>query len=161
LIEVLVADDQQLIAQSLKIVLESRENLTVIGTASNGEEVLEILKSHHPDVILMDIRMPLMDGVECTRIVKEKYPNVKLSYLTTFDDDDYVFNALKYGASGYLLNRCGIWSKLCKAIETVSSGQAMINPDIASTVVRLFPQMAKRQIVHHGERNQCEDVDTR
>jgi DNA-binding NarL/FixJ family response regulator len=142
LIEVLVADDQQLIAQSLKIVLESRENLTVIGTASNGEEVLEILKSHHPDVILMDIRMPLMDGVECTRIVKEKYPNVKIIILTTFDDDDYVFNALKYGASGYLLKGVDM-EQLCKAIETVSSGQAMINPDIASTVVRLFSQMAK------------------
>lgn len=142
MIEVLVADDQQLIAQSLKIVLESKGNMKVMGTASNGEEVLEMLQDHRPDVILMDIRMPLMDGVECTHIVKEKYPEVKIIILTTFDDDDYVFNALKYGASGYLLKGVDM-DQLCKAIETVDSGQAMINPDIASTVVRLFSQMAK------------------
>ena len=90
----------------------------------------------------MDIRMPGIDGVECTRLVKEKYPNIYTIVLTTFDDDEYIFGALKYGASGYLLK--GISMKnLAEAIRTVVSGKAMINPDITDKVVKLFNHMAQ------------------
>lgn len=90
----------------------------------------------------MDIRMPKLDGVQCTRIIKENYPDIKIIILTTFDDDEYVYNALKYGASGYILKGISI-DELVKAIHTVYSGMAMINPDIATKVVKLFSQMAK------------------
>ena len=103
MIKVLIEDDQELIRESLKIVLGANEDMEVTGIAENGEEVLSQIKKEKPDVILMDIRMPTMDGVECTKIVKEKYPEIKIIVLTTFDDDKYVFSALKYGASGYLL----------------------------------------------------------
>ncbi len=142
MIKVLIADDQQLIRQSLEIVFNNRENIEVTGVAANGEEVLESIQKKKPDVILMDIRMPKIDGVQCTKIVKEKYPEIKIIILTTFDDDEYVYSALKYGASGYLLKGVSM-DELCDAIATVHSGRAMINPDIATKVIDLFSKMAK------------------
>ena len=103
MIKVLIADDQELIRQSLKIVLDSRPDIEVAGVAADGQEVIQFLRKSKPDVILMDIRMPKMDGVQCTKIIKENYPMIKIIILTTFDDDEYVYNALKFGASGYLL----------------------------------------------------------
>lgn len=142
MIKILIADDQELIRESLKIVLDGRENLVVTDTAGNGQEVIQSIRRCVPDIILMDIRMPKMDGVQCTRIVKEFYPKIKIIILTTFDDDAFVFDALKFGASGYLLKGVSM-SELVAAIETVYSGKAMINPEIATKVVRLFSQMAQ------------------
>ncbi|NLL79839.1 MAG: response regulator transcription factor [Clostridiales bacterium] len=142
MIKVLIADDQELIRQSLKIVLEGRENLEVTGTAENGQEVIRCVRQTQPDIILMDIRMPKMDGVQCTKIIKENHPEIKIIILTTFDDDEFVYDALKYGASGYLLKGVSM-DDLVEAIETVYSGKAMINPDVAVKVVRLFSQMAR------------------
>ena len=103
MIKVLIADDQELIRQSLLIILNSEDSFEVTDAVANGVEVIRSVRRERPDVILMDIRMPEMDGVVCTRIIKENYPDIKIIILTTFDDDEYVFNALKYGASGYLL----------------------------------------------------------
>ena len=141
MIKVLIADDQELIRESLKIVLNTHEDLQVIDTAEDGFGVLDSLKRNIPDVILMDIRMPRMDGVYCTKMVKEAYPDVKIIILTTFDDDYFVFSALKFGASGYLLKGVSM-DGLYQAILTVVSGGAMINPDIATKVFRLFSKMA-------------------
>ena len=141
MIKVLIADDQELIRESLKIVLNTHEDLQVIDTVEDGFGVLDSLKRNIPDVILMDIRMPRMDGVYCTKMVKEAYPEVKIIILTTFDDDDFVFSALKFGASGYLLKGVSM-DGLYQAILTVVSGGAMINPDIATKVFRLFSKMA-------------------
>ena len=141
MIKVLIADDQELIRESLKIVLNTHEDLQVIDTVEDGFGVLDSLKRNIPDVILMDIRMPRIDGVYCTKMVKEAYPDVKIIILTTFDDDDFVFSALKFGASGYLLKGVSM-DGLYQAILTVVSGGAMINPDIATKVFRLFSKMA-------------------
>lgn len=142
MIKVLIADDQELIRQSLSIVLNSRDNIEVVDTVSNGQEVITSIRKKRPDVILMDIRMPKMDGVQSTKIIKENYPDIKIIILTTFDDDEYIYNALKYGASGYLLKGISM-DGLAEAIQTVYSGQAMINQDIATKVVELFSKMAK------------------
>ncbi len=142
MIKVLIADDQELIRQSLEIVLSNQENIEVAGSAEDGLAVIQSIRRNKPDVILMDIRMPKMDGVKCTQIIKEHYPEIKIIILTTFDDDEYVYNALKYGASGYMLKGASM-EELVNAIFTVYSGKAMINPDIATKVVRLFSQMAK------------------
>ena len=142
MIKVLVADDQALIRDSLKIVLEASGKFQVTDTAGNGKEVLDKIAVRQPDVILMDIRMPEMDGTVCTKYVKEKYPNIKVIILTTFDDDDFIFSALKYGASGYLLKGVAP-AQLYQAIETVYRGGAMINPDIAQKVFTLFSRMAQ------------------
>ena len=146
MIKVLVADDQELIRQSLQIVLDSKDNIEVTDVASNGQEVVQSVRREKPDVILMDIRMPKMDGVQCTKIIKDNYPEIKIIILTTFDDDEYVYNALKFGASGYLLKGVSM-DELVNAIVTVHSGRAMINPDIATKVVRLFSQMARADYV--------------
>lgn len=146
MIKVLIADDQMVIRQSLKIVLEKEGSgiIRVTDTVGDGEKVLDSIRKEQPDVILMDIRMPNMDGVECTRRVKEVFPNIKIIVLTTFNDDEYVYNALKFGASGYLLK--GISTKdLLHAVNLVYQGQAMLNPDIEVKVLNMFSQLTKQR----------------
>ena len=145
MIKILIADDQELIRQSLLIILDNIPDFHVTDTAADGQEVIRCVKRERPDVILMDIRMPKMDGVICTQILKEQYPDVKIIILTTFDDDKYVFDALKYGASGYLLKGISM-KELSDAIRKVYQGTAMINEDIASKVVKLFSRMAKSNL---------------
>lgn len=145
MIKVLIADDQELIRQSLHIVLGIEKDIEVIDLVANGVEAIRSVRKEKPDVILMDIRMPEMDGVVCTQIIKENYPDIKIIILTTFDDDEYVFNALKFGASGYLLK--GISTKeIADAIRKVYQGTAMINEDITSKVVKLFSRMAQTNL---------------
>ena len=143
MIKVMIADDQELIRDSLKIVLEQNGDMQVLALASDGQECLELLEKDRPDVILMDVRMPEVDGGQATRIIKEKYPEVHIIILTTFDDDEYVYNALKYGASGYMLKGVSV-TELSAAIRTVASGGAMINPEVVTKVVKLFSQMAQK-----------------
>lgn len=142
MIKVLIADDQELIKDSIKIILEVNPKYSITDTVTNGQEALESIEKNKPDIVLMDIRMPVMDGTVCTKHIKEKYPDIKVIILTTFDDDDFIFSALKYGASGYLLKGVSP-DDLYQAIDTVYSGGAMINPDIAGKVFRLFSKMAQ------------------
>lgn len=145
MIKIVIADDQELIRQSLQIILGMEKDIEVVDAVENGREVIRSVRKNKPDVILMDIRMPEMDGVVCTQIIKENHPEIKIIILTTFDDDEYVFNALKYGASGYLLK--GTTTKeLADAIRKVHQGTAMINGDIASKVVKLFSRMARTNL---------------
>ncbi len=156
-IKILIADDQELIRQSLQIILSNEPDFTVTENAANGLEVIRSVRRERPDVILMDIRMPEMDGVVCTQIIKENYPDIKIIILTTFDDDEYVFNALKFGASGYLLKGISI-EELTKAIRKVYQGNAMINEDIASKVVRLFSRMAQGSFSIQVDEKQSQEL---
>lgn len=160
MIKVLIADDQELIRESLQIVLNNRENISVTDVVANGQEVIRSIRKTKPDVIPMDIRMPKMDGVQCTKIIKENYSEIKIIILTTFDDDEYVYDALKYGASGYLLKGVSM-DELVKAIFTVHSGRAMINPDITTKVIRLFSRMAKADyVIEVGKKSEEELTKT-
>lgn len=145
MIKILIADDQELIRQSLQIILNNEADFEVTDAVANGLEVVRSVRKNRPDIILMDIRMPEMDGVVCTQIIKENYPDIKIIIVTTFDDDEYVFNALKYGASGYMLKGASM-KDLSDAIRKVYQGNAMINGDIASKVVRLFSKMAQSNL---------------
>ena len=142
MVKVLIADDQELIRQSLKIVLGTDSEIEITDSVGDGTDVLKSLEKNVPDVILMDVRMPKMDGTVCTKEVKKKYPDGKIIILTTFDDDDFIYSALKYGASGYILKGISM-EGLKQAIMTVHRGGSMINPDIATKVIRLFSQMAQ------------------
>ena len=142
MIKVLIVDDQELIRQSLKVVLNVSPGIEVVDTADSGNKALKSVAVHKPDVVLMDIRMPGMDGVEATRLIKDRYPHIKVIVLTTFEDDEYVFGALQNGASGYLLKGSNI-SELADAIKIAHSGGAMINPNIASKMISQFSHMAK------------------
>lgn len=162
MIKVLIVDDQALIRESLNIVLSAHADIEVVGLLEDGRAVLDFLHHQRPDVILMDIRMPEMDGVLCTKLVKETYPDIKIIVLTTFDDDEFIFSALKYGASGYLLKGVSV-EELHQAILTVHNGGAMINPDIATKVFKLFSKMAhtnmdvvvEEEELEHMSRNEC------
>lgn len=155
MIKILIADEQELIRESLKIILSTNNEFEVIDTVGSGKEVVESIRRHIPDIILMDVRMPDMDGVQCTKFVKEVYPEIKVIVLTTFDDDEYIFSALKYGASGYLLKGVSL-DELTSAIKTVLQGGAIFNPNVASKVTKIFSEMAKNNIV--AERIHDEDL---
>ncbi len=142
MIGVLIVDDQELFRESLKVVLSVSPGIQVLDAVSGVQEALKSAAAHRPDVVLMDIRMPGMDGVEGTRLLKERYPDMKVIVLTTFDDDEYVFGALKNGASGYLLKGSSV-SELSRAIQVVCEGGAMLNPNIASKAIQQFSSMAK------------------
>ncbi|MBB5335007.1 response regulator transcription factor [Pectinatus brassicae] len=157
MIKIMIADDQELIRESLKIVLDMNPDMKVESTAENGSEVLQKIKKEQPDIILMDVRMPNIDGVECTRLIKQQYPKIKIIILTTFDDDEYVYNALKYGASGYLLKGVSV-TELSNAVRTVVNGGAMINPNIVTKVVKLFSQMAQSNFSVNVEEKGIDDL---
>ena len=145
MVKIMIADDQQLIRESLKIILDSDPDFEVVKVVGSGQEVLDTLEIEKIDVILMDVRMPNMSGVDCTRIVKTKYPNIKVIILTTFDDDEYIYDALKYGASGYLLKGCSL-EELSLAIHNVLSGGACFNPNVAGKVAQFFSKMANSNV---------------
>lgn len=128
--KVLIVDDQLLFAESLKTVLETRSrDLEVIKIAANGKEAVQMAEIYNPRIILMDIRMPEMNGVEALKIIKEKDPSMIVIMLTTFDDDSYIRNALKNGATGYLLKNTPP-EKLISSIRAAESGLVLISPSI-------------------------------
>lgn len=144
MVKIMIADDQQLIRESLKIILDSNDEFEVVACVGSGQEAIDFMKEHEVDVCLMDVRMPNMSGVECTRLLKESHPNLKVIILTTFDDDEYIYDALKYGASGYLLKGCSL-EELSSAIHNVLEGGACFNPNVAGKVARFFSEMANSQ----------------
>ncbi len=141
MIKVVLADDQELIRQSLGFVLNRQEDIEIVGTARNGQEALRLVEEHQPDVALLDVRMPEMDGVECTRRIKQQYPRTKVIILTTFDDDEYIYDALRYGATGYLLKGVSV-ERLTEAVREAAHGGSIIAPEVASRVLQMFARMA-------------------
>lgn len=139
-IRVLLCDDQALIRDGLRALLDHYDDITVVGEAGNGREALEQTKKLDPDVVLMDIRMPEMDGVEATRLIKQECPKTIVIVLTTFDDDEYIINAMTYGASGYLLKDIGS-EKLIGAIRDSLSGNIILPGRVAAKITsRLVPK---------------------
>ena len=161
MVKIMIADDQQLIRESLKIILDSDPDFEVVKVVGSGQEVLDALKTESIDIILMVVRMPNMSGVDCTRIVKKEYSNIKVIILTTFDDDEYIYDALKYGASGYLLKGCSL-EELSTAIHNVLSGGACFNPNVAGKVAQFFSQMANShaEVSFDGEEKEYDFSDT-
>ncbi|MEH2182594.1 response regulator transcription factor [Nostoc sp.] len=129
MIRILLVDDQHLIRQGLKSMLESNEQMQVIGEAENGQRALEVIAALQPDIVLMDIRMPVMDGVATTKAIAQQYPDIKVLVLTTFDDDEYVFQAMRLGAKGYLLKDTEP-DELMLAIRSVYKGQTLLGPGL-------------------------------
>lgn len=140
-IRLLLVDDQRLMRDGLRTLLELEPDLQVAGEAENGEAALELYPQLSPDVVLMDIRMPVMDGVEATRRLRETWPEARVIILTTFDDDEYVFEGLRAGALGYLLKDVSS-GELADAIRTVAAGGSMIEPSVARKVLAEFARLA-------------------
>jgi DNA-binding NarL/FixJ family response regulator len=133
-IRVMIADDQAIVAQGLGALLSVEDDMEVVKIVDNGQKVLEELEKQPVDVILMDIRMPVMNGVECTGHVCEKYPNTKVLILTTFDDDDYIRKAIGNGASGYMLKDLTA-EKLTAAVRNVHIGNSVLDHLITKKIV--------------------------
>jgi len=141
MINIILVDDQEIVREGIKMILSLDEEIVILAEAANGKELLEILHEVHPDVILMDVRMPIMDGVEATKIVKEKYKNIKVIILTTFNEDEYIFEGIKNGADGYILKDAGS-DYIIKAIKTAYNGNILLDPEVATKIVRAYNSMA-------------------
>jgi DNA-binding NarL/FixJ family response regulator len=142
-IRLLLVDDQRLMRDGLRTLLDLEPDLEVAGEAENGEAGLAAYERLAPDVVLMDIRMPVLDGVEAIRRLKAADPGVRVIILTTFDDDAYVFDGLRAGALGYLLKDVS-GSELAEAIRTVAAGGALIDPSVTRKVVAEFSRLPRR-----------------
>ncbi|HEY6541909.1 MAG TPA: response regulator transcription factor [Ktedonobacteraceae bacterium] len=144
-IRVLIVDDQTLVREGFRKLLELEPDFEVVGTASNGEAALSIVERLHeqstpPDVILMDIRMPRMDGIAATRAIKQQWPDAHIVILTTFDDTELIHAGLHAGASGYSLKDITA-EELAMTVRTAARGQALLQPDIASKVFSALAPM--------------------
>lgn len=137
---VLIVDDQTLIRDGLVTICERLPDVEVVGTASDGEEALRQAEEHQPDVVLMDLRMPRMDGIEATRRIREQRPSVQVVVLTTFSDDESVTAAIGAGAIGYLTKDAGR-DDIRRAIEAAGQGQALLDPAVYARII----QLAQRQ----------------
>ncbi len=133
MIKVLLVDDQMILAEGMKSVLETSSDITVCGIACDGAEGVNLAQKLKPDVILMDIRMPNMNGVVATKRIKESNPNIKIIVLTTFDDSDYILSAINNGASGYLLKDIGS-TALIDAIKNAYAGDTILPAKIAKKI---------------------------
>lgn len=134
-IRVLLADDHAVVREGTRQLLEREPDIAVVGEASNGEEAVRLAQTLQPDVVVMDVRMPGVSGVEATRRIKQQQPGVEVLVLTAHDDDQYVFTLLEAGASGYLLKTAPV-SELVKAIHEVHEGQSALDPAVARKVVQ-------------------------
>ncbi|NLY66573.1 MAG: response regulator transcription factor [Tissierellia bacterium] len=133
MIRVLIVDDQALIREGLSLMLGLYDEIEIVGQANNGQEAVDFIENIEVDLVLMDIRMPVMDGVEATKIIKEKYPQVKIIILTTFNEDEYIFNGLKSGADGYILKDISS-RKLVDTIKSVYKGDLLLHGHVAKTL---------------------------
>lgn len=137
MIRVGLVDDQQMVRVGLKMILESEDDIVVCCEAASGEAAIADAAEHRPDVVLMDIRMPGMDGLAATREVLRVAPDVRVVILTTFDDDEYLYGALRAGASGFLLKSAD-GDSLVNAVRVVAGGEALLAPEVTRRVIEQF-----------------------
>ena len=139
IVDVVVADDQELVRMGFRVVLEAEDDLAVVGEAANGEEAVALARRLRPDVVLMDVRMPVLDGIAATRRIRAdaEAGAPRVLVLTTFDLDEHVYDALRAGASGFLLKDVKA-AELAEAVRTVAAGDALIAPSITKRLVAEF-----------------------
>lgn len=137
MIKVVLADDQKIVREGIKMILSIYDEIEVIAEAENGKELINLLQDIQPDVILMDIRMPIIGGVEATKIIKQANKNIKIIILTTFNEDEYIFKAIRNGADGYLLKDVGS-EYIVRAIKSAYNGGMLLDPEVTTKVIKAF-----------------------
>lgn len=139
--KILLCDDQAVIRDGLEMLLNLEKDFQVIASAQDGAEAMELAEKHQPDLILMDLKMPIVNGIEATREIRKKFPNIKILVLTTYDDDEWVFDAIRAGASGYLLKDTSR-QKIVEAIRGTMEGKSFVDPAVAG---KLMNQVSSNQ----------------
>lgn len=151
MIKLMIVDDQAILVQGLKMILSSEDDLEIIHTAENGVEALKKIKISQPNCVLMDIQMPNMNGLEAAKVIKAEYPDTKVIFLTTFNDDAYVEEALKLNIDGYVLKATSP-SVIAEGIRTVMSGGAFIDPEVAKKLISSYNQWSNDESEMKDER---------
>jgi DNA-binding NarL/FixJ family response regulator len=144
-IKILLVDDQPLFREGLRTLLSVHSDFEVVGEAGNGEEAIRLARSLLPSVVLMDLQMPVLDGVAATRRLQEEQPNSRVIVLTTFDDDEMVFDGLRAGAVGYLLKDAPS-EKLAEAVRVAARGETFLQPSVAAKVVAEFARLSRKTV---------------
>lgn len=142
MIKVLICDDQDLVCEGLKGILSTDPELKLVGIARDGADALDLIPACHPDLVLMDLKMPVMNGVQATRQIRQKYPQVEVLVLTTYDADEWVFDAIRAGARGYLLKDTPR-DRLIAAIKEAAAGKTPVDPSVAG---KLFAHVTQQTI---------------
>jgi len=150
-IRILIVDDHALFCEGLASLLNLKEEIEVTGIAYNGREALEKVSQQRPDVVLLDVRMPGMSGISVAREITSRFPATRVIVLTTFDDDEYIFQALRAGASGYLLKTADS-DFLVHAIKSAHAGHSVLEPTVTEKVIRRTLQQQGTEQVHYAER---------
>ncbi len=148
-IKVLIVDDHNLVREGLKAVFDQGDEVEVVGEAGSGEEALEMVGKVEPDVILMDISMPGMNGIQATKMIRENHPSAKVVMLTMLDQEGYVYEAVKAGATGYMLKNTSS-DDLVHAIQTVFDGKALLHPDATAQLLKEFVTLADHKAKDYG-----------
>ena len=137
---VVVADDQPVVRYGFAAILDAADDIDVVGSAGNGAELLDVVAAHRPDVAVVDVRMPVMDGIAATTAICARHPGTSVLILTTFDLDEYVFDALQAGASGFLLKDTPP-EELAYAVRVVAAGEALISPSVTRRLIEEFARL--------------------
>jgi DNA-binding NarL/FixJ family response regulator len=140
-IKVLCVDDHPLVRKGIASILANESDMRLVGEAGNGQEAVELFRLHHPDVTLMDLRMPSMDGIETTRAIRREFPDARIIALTSYDGDQDIYRALEAGVRGYMLKEM-VHTDVLRAIRTVHSGKRLMPAEVAERLSEYFPQVA-------------------
>lgn len=143
-IRVLLAEDHTIVRQGLRSILHGQEGIHIVGEAEDGREAVDLVQQLQPDIVLMDLSMPLLSGLEATRQIKSQVPQVQVLVLTVHDDEEYIFQILQAGASGYLLKQSAV-GELVAAIQAVSRGDSYLSPAISKKIVDEYVRQAQTQ----------------
>lgn len=157
MIRVLIAEDQAIVRNGLKMIIEQEEDIKVVAEAENGKEVLFLLEKTIVDIVLMDIRMPIMDGMEATKKIRQQFPHIKILILTTFNDEDYAIRVFQEGANGFLLKTTDN-TTLVNSIKSCLAGGMSIHDQVAA---KLMPKLLKKENLPEKELNQTVVLTTR
>jgi len=153
-IKVLIADDHRVVREGLMAILKTKENIEVVGEAQDGQDAIQKVRTLEPDVILMDVSMPRMGGVEATRLIKREFPHIGIIALTMYDEQQYIFDLVRAGATGYLLKDSES-SQIVEAIRAIHRGESLIHPSVASKILAEFSLLAQKK----GKKPSWEDHD--
>lgn len=142
MIKLLICDDQAIVCEGLRVIFDSDSEISVVGVAHDGAQAIDMIPQCQPHLVVMDLKMPIMNGVQATRIIRERFPNVRVLVLTTYDDDEWVFDAIRSGAEGYLLKDTPR-EQLITAIKDTVAGKTHIDPSVAGKLLTVVQHSKK------------------